>query len=446
MRRIGTLGLAMVFASSLALAQDAQVRDAGTMLSPGMLGWDHHGSGVSQFISGTDITGHVDTGFTFNFNNSNASNSATGTTVENPGRIFDQRHNEWMLNSFMLDFNRGTTADSIFGYHVTMMMGDDARSTNAASPTADDVFGDQDFTLSNANIQIQLPDSAGPLSGAVVTVGRFETTIGAETLHSPQNDNYSRSYLFGLAIPFTHTGVPVSKSGIVSSGDSDVVNARLGWVNGWDSINDNNNSGTLLAGGDLNPTDFFSLDLDAAFGAEQSEGTSGANSDKRTVVDLVATLGAPDDVASGGAEFLRRLKLLLNVTWGGEEGVGAGAAEEWATWYGFAAILRYDFDLPILGSDGSNDGRWFLALRGEWMEDPDGSRIGPGVAFPANDHAQVWGVTGTLGFRPADLLLIRLEVRHDHGETKQLGVNSKPFADGSRNSQTTVALNVVANL
>ena len=38
-------------------------------------------------------------------------------------------------------------------------------------------------------------------------VGKFVTPIGAEVIESQDNWNYTRSILFGYAIPFYHVGV-----------------------------------------------------------------------------------------------------------------------------------------------------------------------------------------------------------------------------------------------
>jgi len=47
------------------------------------------------------------------------------------------------------------------------------------------------------------------------------------------NDNYSRSILFGYAIPFTHTGVKASYA------FSSKVAGMVEVVNGWDLLRDN---------------------------------------------------------------------------------------------------------------------------------------------------------------------------------------------------------------
>ena len=57
------------------LSRVAVAQDASSLLSSGMLGWQDNA--VSDLISGTDITGYIDTSYTFNFND-----DAIGVAVE----------------------------------------------------------------------------------------------------------------------------------------------------------------------------------------------------------------------------------------------------------------------------------------------------------------------------------------------------------------------------
>src|SRR5436309_1397363 len=65
-------------------------------------------------------------------------------------------------------------------------------------------------TGDNGDVEVQevyalyAPDWAG---GWQVKAGKFVTLLGSEVIEAPSNFNYSRSFLFGFAIPFTHTGV-----------------------------------------------------------------------------------------------------------------------------------------------------------------------------------------------------------------------------------------------
>ena len=64
------------------------------------------------------------------------------------------------------------------------------------------------FDLQEAYISARVPIGEGP----VIKVGKFVTLLGSEVIESPSNLNYSRGYLFTLAIPLTHTGVLASYS------------------------------------------------------------------------------------------------------------------------------------------------------------------------------------------------------------------------------------------
>jgi hypothetical protein len=56
--------------------------------------------------------------------------------------------------------------------------------------------------------------------------GKFVTCSGYEVIESPNNLNFSRGYLFGLAIPLTHTG------GFASYTFTDWFNVTAGVVAG----------------------------------------------------------------------------------------------------------------------------------------------------------------------------------------------------------------------
>lgn len=399
-------------------------------LTPGMMGQEEGAQTfLSKFISGTNFSGTIETGYTFNFNRTK--DSAIASIIgENPGRIFDGRHNELMLNAVTLQIERGVDAENAVGFAITPVVGDDAGTVNGVSPTSDDVFGDDDLTLIDAYLSFRVPDEVMVLDGTVVKVGRFQTIFGSERLAGPLNDNYSRSILFGYAIPFTHTGVLAEKA--IAMGDGEVA-FRLGWVNGWDNIRDNNDSGNLLAGFKLAPADWFDLAFGASWGPEQTNSAteSHANGDYRTLFDIVSTIRIPDAM-SGDMDMLKSLKLLLNFDWGGEEGVTVSPGSTvYAQWYGFAGILRYDFGIGMLGSEEGQD-NWYVAVRGEFFDDPDGTRLLAGTPA-AGTAVQAWELTGTVGWFPFKPLLLRFEVRYDKAD-------ENIFEDAVKNHQTTLAL------
>jgi len=62
--------------------------------------------------------------------------------------------------------------------------------------------------------------------GLSAKFGKFVTLLGAEVIEAPLNMNYSRSFLFGFAIPFTNTGV------MFNYPFTDTLQTNLGVVNG----------------------------------------------------------------------------------------------------------------------------------------------------------------------------------------------------------------------
>jgi hypothetical protein len=252
--------------------------------------------------------------------------------------------------------------------------------------------------------------------------------VGGEVIGTPYNDNFSRSFLFGLAIPFTHTGILVTQPVLVRGDAEENLLAIGGGVsNGWDNVNDENEAKAWHGFASLTPCDYFETQASLIYsGSEQDD----SNSDSRTLFDLVATL-----------KPLPNLKISANLDWGGEE--GADPTGGYANWWGFAGIVRYDF--ALFDRDNKN---WFVAVRGEYFDDADGSRtsandpaLGPDFD---NTGLQVWEMTFTLGYMPTENLLIRGEIRYDRASEDAFydgkGDEGTAPATPDDSYQTTIAL------
>ena len=70
-------------------------------------------------------------------------------------------------------------------------------------------------------------------------VGKFVTPIGAEVIESQDNWNYTRSILFGYAIPFYHVGVRATLTA------TDKVTLAGYLVNGWNNGSEINGDKTI---------------------------------------------------------------------------------------------------------------------------------------------------------------------------------------------------------
>ena len=94
--------------------------------------------------------------------------------------------------------------------------------------------------------------------GLSAKFGKFVTLLGAEVIEAPLNMNYSRSFLFGFAIPFTNTGL------MFNYPITDALQVNLGVVNGWDNVADNNSGKTFMGNVAWTANPHFSLALPAS--------------------------------------------------------------------------------------------------------------------------------------------------------------------------------------
>jgi Putative beta-barrel porin-2, OmpL-like. bbp2 len=200
-------------------------------------------------------------------------------------------------------------------------------------------------------------------TGWVVDAGKFVTTAGAELIEARLNWNYSRSFLFGFAIPFTHTGIRVG--GPLTS----TFSLQASLVNGWEVVDDNNRFKTLGLSGTFAPPTGTTVILTLYGGPELDEGNPW-----RLLADAVVLQKIGDKLTVGA-----------NGDYGRE---GSGAK-----WYGAAVMAEYKFS-PLFR----------LAARAEQFRDPDGVR---GIGATVSEG------TITAGFGLGSNAEVRAELRGD---------------------------------
>jgi hypothetical protein len=174
----------------------------------------------------------------------------------------------------------------------------------------DDQTGDEHFDLLEAHALVRLPLACG----LTLKVGKFTTPMGFEVIEAANNLLPSRSFLFGYAIPFTHTGV------LATVQATPTLSLSWGVVLGWDVWDDDNpHALTQLASfGWKAPDERDAITLNAIVGAERPGNTS----DLRMVFDATWTHTWSD-----------RWKSTINADVGYEEGAAAGQD---ASWWGVA--------------------------------------------------------------------------------------------------------------
>lgn len=332
--------------------------------------------------SGVSITGDMD------FSYSHLSGTGQFTSGTND-RVFDYAPNSFTVQQVDLAIAKLPTEG--FGGMVETTLGKDA-STIAS-------YGTQLVTPSpTANMQtFDLTQAFGQYAtGNWTTIfGKFVTMAGAEVIKASANTNYSRSILFGYAIPFTHTGVRTTYK------VSDAVSLTGGVNNGWDQATDTNSQKTIELAAALNPTKALALTADVYSGAELGNiGATGV----RNLLDLVGTYTVTDS-----------LNFVLNYDNGSQDNaVTAGAKAKWS---GLAAYANYQINDP-----------WRVSVRAETFKDADGYRTGV---------AQTWKeATVTVGYAVSKNAELRGEVRKDFSD-----VASFAYADGiARKGQNSVAM------
>jgi hypothetical protein len=287
---------------------------------------------------------HVSAGlteaYTWDFNEPRSGSLIAGHSLEH--------HNDGVPSLGQLGFARPSEGWFIPGFGLKLDAGKGARDIKAdwngdGAVDHGDRFETNDFDVEEAYLTWTMPDD-GPsaLKGLTLKGGKFVTLLGAEVIEPWANYNYSRSFLFSLAIPFTHTG------GLVTYPLTDKLSVTGGAVEGWDKVASNNNGWSGIGNITYTVNDKLTLAGNAIGGPEQTDRIG----HKREVGDLVATIKPTS-----------ALTFVLNYDYGHEDGAAVNGDD--AFWQGFALVANYNLT-----------DRASIAARGEWFEDHGGSRTG----------------------------------------------------------------------
>lgn len=334
------------------------------------------------------VNGFASVGFTLNTNRP--------ADDANQLRVFDTEDNAFNVDVIELVVQKPAAEPGQAGFRIDLTAG----SAIPAATASAGLFRDADGVAQDVDLQQAVVSYIGNVGGKGLRldVGKFVTHMGYELIegYDGYNDNYSRSILFGYAIPFTHTGVKLGYP------LTDKISGMVMIANGWDNVKDNNSGKTLglqLAGS----FDAVAAYLNYVGGPEQD----GDNGNLRHVVDLVATYAASDVLSFG-----------LNGDYGYEANA-AGMGDQAATWMGAALYAKWS------ASDAVS-----LALRGEVFDDADGVRTGAAQT--------VYEGTLSPSVKLGDNVVLRGDVRFDRSS-----VESFMTSDGTSKQQVTVALNAI---
>lgn len=300
------------------------------------------------------LTGFIDA--TYNRNLS----AGKGATT-NLHHSFDAQANSFLLNAVHLAAT-GNSGEEL-SYVIEVDMGTDAAATNSGGLGTGD-----EMDLQEAYLTYRKPD--GKLG---FKAGKFVTYQGIEVIESGANPTITRGLLFGLAEPYTHTGI------VATYQLTGAVDLHAGLINGWDLFVDNNTRPTGVVKLGYSGGDPLALTLSAYLGPEQAGNTD----NNRMSVD-----------ATGVSKSVENLDLWFQANYGKEDKAALDGGD--ATWIGFGLQPLYHF------SD-----TFCLGARYEYFKDSDGARTGHVQAL------QNISLSVTPAYYLTKSLLSRVEFRTD---------------------------------
>ena len=365
-------------------------------------------------IWGFDLTGYIDVGYTGLSGRGafNTTPNGPAVTIGGPDRVFDYRRNSLVLHQAaftlaklpeegfggLLNVTLGKDADVIAAYKTGPSRGDGCNLATGQSTSGSCRRTSYDFT------QAFVQYSTGSVHAML---GKYVTLAGAEVINSTANPNYSRSILFGYAIPFTHTGLRVHYRA------SDTLTLMGGINNGWDNLNETNSTKAGEFGVSYLPMKELTLAGMVHFGKERVGGLVNTGPEgERNLFDFVATFNATD-----------KLTFILNYDYATQANASSVTATGASTakWSGLAGYANYQIDE-----------QWRISLRGEYFNDRSGYRTGV---------AQKWKeATLTLGYTPIKNLELRGEIR---GDRSNVPAFVKSDSVGASKSQRSVGLEAI---
>ena len=259
---------------------------------------------------GIDVTGFVDVYYGYNFNR-----------VDPLLRTFDVQHNAFSLSLAEVAFTKLPTPESKVGFRVDLDFGKTADLVASFEPEEN-----------GKEIYKHIQQAYGSLLTGKVQwdVGKWVTPIGAEVIESQDNWNYTRSILFGYAIPFYHAGVRAT----INASPKVTLGAQL--LNGWNNGSEINENKTIGVSATIKPTDKVTWIANYMVGKE----TAGSD-DNRNLFDTTLTLTVSP-----------KFSLMGNFDYGKESDV---------SWWGIAAYAKLQ-PKP----------EWALVGRFEYLDDTDG--------------------------------------------------------------------------
>ncbi|MCA9718467.1 MAG: porin [Myxococcales bacterium] len=355
------------------------------------------------------LGGYAEVFYGYNFNQ--PSNGLTNY------RAFDNRHNALTLLNLAID----TSFDSRYVSTRIALQAGHAPNTyyEAGEPSQPGYPGGAGSSDASLWRYLQQAYLTGHLPTRVpvdIDAGLFLSPMGPESLATRDNWSWSHSPMF-FALPFYHAGI---RAGVTLTPEHFL---RFGVYNGWNNVVDNNKEKSMALEYAYTPSERASIGVVYFTGVERPDKAPEGRA-WRHAIDLYA-------IVSLG----RRVTALLRPTFGVEPN-NFGVSH----WYGGNVALRVRaLDWLFFHARGS-------LLREVWAESADG--VAAPIVSPTDWLAEL---TGTVDFRVADHLSVKLEYRHDRardsvffaGDVRGAGTLEDPYVPNA-DRQNTLTLGVAA--
>jgi hypothetical protein len=392
-------------------------------------------SSVMTALSSTTLSGYVDTSMQWN--------PGTGNTFVPPYKFNSpNKADGFNLDVVQLRIEKPLDeAEWAAGYRVDLWAGPDANTLNTQSS-----LGHGDFAIRQAYVVLRTPVG----NGIDWKVGVFDSIIGYESVESPNNPNYTRSYGHSIE-PQTHTGI------LASYRFSDMVSASIGVANTMGPvINSRATSGSVADGSNPYAESYKTYMASIAVTAPDTMGALAGSTLYGGVVNgynnsiVGSGLGAPELNAYVGATVATPVTGLragaawdiVSVNTTPNSGVLAGTKTEGEIW-----------SLALYASYQATE-KLSLHARGEYatgdIDNPPALAGLPGPIAPGTLGGDllnngIYAVTLTAQYDLWKNVLSRLEFRWDHSEHGRAfgGVDEATGVGPNRENAYMFAANII---
>ena len=342
----------------------------------------------------------------------------TGRGDVNEIRFYDH-DNGYTFNAAELSVKKDPSERYRLGWGVVVTAGIDSQKNHSLG-----IFRDIDdsaplyrntakFDLPEAYVAYLVPVG----EGLTLKAGKWATPVGYEGYESPKNLNFSRSFLYTLGTPYTHTGV------IASYPFAKWLTVGAGITMGWDNSDNNNGHVRPIVTADFTPIDKLTAGVHAMWGPEQNRNQMrDGDVNNRWIVDSSIQYTGID-----------RWTFAVNFDVAGEQNdpalVATRGGDTDSQWWGVAGYAAYDWTKTLR-----------TIVRAEYFADPDGVRASETV--PPGANTRLWEITATAEYKIWKGLVGRLEYRHDQATRKAFSVRNERGAGLAPTSeaQNTITL------